>query len=307
MDSGNGTALVTGGRGFLGRAIVQGLRQAGWRAMTIGPARAGDDACHVATAGPLDAAGIAAALAMLHPSLVLHLAAAPPSAPAEEQQAVTVDGTRALLAALAGADTPPLLLAFGSAAEFGPIDAAAGPLDETQPCAPVSAYGRAKHAASLAVLRHLEATGAPGAVLRLFTAAGPGAPPGMLLGRIAAEIAAMPATGGAVRVAGPDRERDYLPIAEVARLVLELARPGRDLPPLLHLCSGRGIAVRDWIGALAAARGVPVAVLPREDGARRDDPLRVIGDPGLLRGLGIAPVAFELDALAEEIMAPWRG
>jgi nucleoside-diphosphate-sugar epimerase len=307
MDSGSGTALVTGGRGFLGRAIVAGLRQAGWRALTIGPARAGDGACQVATAGPSDAAGIAAALVALRPALVLHLAAAPPSAPPEDQQAVTVDGTRALLAALARADTPPVLLAFGSAAEFGPIDAACGPLDETQACAPVSAYGQAKHAASLAVLRHLDATGMPGAVLRLFTAAGAGAPPNMLLGRIAAEIAAMPATGGAVRVAGPERERDYLPVAEVTRLVLRLAEPRLSLPPLLHVCSGRGIAVRDWIGALAAARGVPVAVLPREDGARRDDPLRVIGDPARLCGLGIAPAPFALDALAEEIMAPWRG
>ncbi|CAH0286308.1 NAD(P)-dependent oxidoreductase [Roseomonas sp. CECT 9278] len=307
MEPSFDTALVTGGRGFLGRGIVAALRGAGWRVATIGAARRGDAADHVAVAGPSDAEGIAAALVALRPALVVHLAAAAPGAPPEDHEAVTVAGTRALLAALSGQRAPPVLLAFGSAAEFGPIDAGAGPLPESWPCAPSSPHGRAKHAASLAVQRYLAESGAPGAVLRLFTAAGPGAPAAMLLGRIAAEIAAMPPAGGAVRVAGPERERDYLPVTEVARLVMRLAPRARELPALLHLCSGRGIAVREWIAALAAARGVPVTVLPRQDGARRDDPARVVGDPGLLRALGLAPAAFDLATLAREIMAPWRG
>lgn len=306
MDPGFDTALVTGGRGFLGRGIVAALRRAGWRVATVGPARPGDDASHVPIAGPSDTAGFAAALAARRPALVVHLAAAAPGAAPEEHQGVTVDGTRALVTALSGQRAAPVLLAFGSAAEFGPIDAGAGPLPESWPCAPTTPHGRAKHEASLAVLRYLGESGAPGAVLRLFTAAGPGAPAAMLLGRIAAEIAAMPAAGGGVRVAGPERERDYLAVSEVARLVMRIAPRARGLPALLHLCSGRGIAVHAWIAALAAARGVPVTVLPRQDGARRDDPMRVIGDPGLLRAQGLSPVAFDLDTLAREIMAPWR-
>jgi nucleoside-diphosphate-sugar epimerase len=298
-----GTALVTGGRGFLGRVVVAELRRAGWHAATIGPPRPGDPPTHRPSAGPADTEAIAAALAALRPGLVVHLAAAAPAAPPDEQLAVTVAGTEALVAALARSGPAPRLLAFGSAAEFGAVPPDAGRLTEAHPCAPVSAYARAKHAATGAVLRHLREGGGPGAVLRLFTAAGPGAPRGMLLGRVAAEIAAMPASGGVVRVAGPERERDYLPVAEVARIVVALARPGLALPPLLNLCSGRGIAVRDWIAALAAARGVPVSAAPRQDGLRAGDPPRVIGDNGLLRALGLAPAAFDLHDLAREIIA----
>ncbi|BDG72341.1 NAD-dependent epimerase/dehydratase family protein [Roseomonas fluvialis] len=307
MSLGSGTALVTGGRGFVGRHVVEGLRTAGLRAVTIGIPRPGDGPDHVAVESAADSAGFARALAALRPGLVVHLAAAAPALPAADQHAVTVAGTQSLLDALAGMADPPLLLAFGSAAEFGPVPVGSPNLTEDHPCAPTSAHGQAKHAAMQAVLRHAREGRGPACVLRLFTAAGPHAPPFTLLGRIAAEIAALPASGGVVRVAGPLRERDYLTVAEIGRLVPAIAAQAGALPPLLNLCSGSGTVVRDMVGALAAARGVPVRIALREDGLRRDDPQRVVGDPSRLRALGLMPTPVALHDLAVGIMAPWRG
>jgi nucleoside-diphosphate-sugar epimerase len=307
MTLGSATALVTGGRGFVGRHVVDGLRRAGLRAVTVGIPRPGDGPDHAAIASPTDAAGLARILASMQPRLVVHLAAAAPGLPGADQHAVTVAGTQALLDALAAMAGPPLLLAFGSAAEFGPVPLDSPRLTEDHPCAPASIHGHAKHAATLAVLRHAREGRGPACVVRLFTAAGPHAPPFTLLGRIAAEIAALPAGGGVVRVAGPLRERDYLPVAEIGRLVPAIAARAGALPPLLNLCSGRGIVVQDMVAALAAARGVPVRIALREDGQRHDDPQRVVGDPSRLSALGLTPAPFALHDLAADIMAPWRG
>jgi len=46
---------------------------------------------------------------------------------------------------------------------------------------------------------------------------------------------------------------------------------------------------------------------PRQDGARGDEPCRVIGDPGRLRGHDLAAEAFPLNQRARKISAPWRG
>lgn len=303
MEQASGCALVTGGRGFIGRQVVAALRRAGYRTVTVGPARAGDGVDHRPISGPEDSQGLTRILRECRPDLVVHLAAAPPPAAAEDHQRVTVEGTRRLLMSLAASEFRPLLLAIGSAAEFGATLPGEGLVADDHPCAPATPYGQAKHEATRLVLRY-RAEGGRCSVLRLFTAAGPEPPPHSLLGNLAAQLRSLPPTGGAVQVHGPDRARDYLSVTAIADTVVALAERGEALPPIMNLCSGQGVTVREWVDALASVRGIHVQVEPPHHGLRRAEPQRVIGHPGILLRLGIRPDTLRLPQIATAIMAP---
>jgi nucleoside-diphosphate-sugar epimerase len=299
-ESSRPVAIVTGGRGFLGRHVVPALHRAGYFAVTIGPARPGDTDRHC----PLDRLDDTRALAEIfqksRPSLVVHLAAAPPPAGPAMHQQVTVAGTRALIAALADAPNAQLL-SVGSAAEFGTQLPEAGLLTDDYPCRPVTHYGQAKHKATQDVLRY-RAKGGRASVLRLFTACGSSPPPHSLLGGLVSQLRALPGDGGVMRMTGYERLRDYLPVHDVAAMIVQLAQHGSALPPVMNLCSGIGISVGQWVEAMIAASGLTVTLEPVPGAIRPEDPPRVVGDPATLIRLGITPPILRLPDMAMEIL-----
>jgi nucleoside-diphosphate-sugar epimerase len=280
--------------------VVAALRQAGYSTVTIGPARPGDTGRHFPFEPLDDVRALAEIVKKLKPSLVVHLAAAPPTACPETHRYVTVAGTQTLIAALADAPDAQLL-SVGSAAEFGIGLPETGLLADDYPCQPVSHYGHAKYSATQEVLRH-RARGGQASVLRLFTACGPCPPPHSLLGRLLRELRALAKDGGVMRVAGFDRVRDYLPAADVAAMIVQLARRGSALPPVMNLCSGIATSVQQWVEAMVEASGLGVQVEPALMLDRLDDPPRVVGDPTTLIRFGIKPQPLVLSEMAAEIL-----
>jgi nucleoside-diphosphate-sugar epimerase len=242
----------------------------------------------------------------LRPELVVHLAAAPLTAPPGCQRAVTLQGTRTLIAALRRAAPGAQLIGVGSAAELGSLPPDHALVGDLHPCRPATAYGQAKHAASRLILRY-RSQGARASVLRLFTAVSDEAPGHSLIGSLVRQMRALPAGGGLVHVQDPNGVRDYLDADQVASWLVELARRGAELPPLMNLCSGHPVTVGAWVEALAAARAVPVRVAQWGQPVRPGDPQRVVGDPATLRRLGFSPQPIALRHLAARIIAPWPG
>jgi nucleoside-diphosphate-sugar epimerase len=293
--------LITGGRGFIGQAAAHAFRQAGHLVYTLGPAGPGDDSrFHLPISRNAEAEALGAHLRTVKPATLLHLAAAPPDAPDPEHRS-SVLFTQRLLQAVEKEAPDTIMLHLGSAAEYGKSLFLNRPLVETDPCEPLTPYGRAKHAATLLMLdarRHgLHAT-----VARLFTAVGPGMPRHTALGSAIFQLSQMEGPHGVLHVGNLETFRDYLDVRDVAAFLLALTGQPAENPPLVHLCSGEPQKIGDWLKALAAAAGKDVSFVTDPSRVRSNDPQTVVGSTALMKTLGLAPRAPDMTAVAPEIL-----
>lgn len=138
------------------------------------------------------------------------------------------------------ADGLPALLVTGTCLEYG---MRSGALHEALPAAPVNSYAIAKDR----LRRELEGLrGTHRFALtwaRLFYMYGPGQAPGSLLPQLAAAVAR-----GDERfdMSGGEQLRDYLPVDEVARLLVALALTHCDAG-VVNVCSGQPVRIRDLV------------------------------------------------------------
>ncbi|MFD9126169.1 NAD-dependent epimerase/dehydratase family protein, partial [Kitasatospora sp. NPDC059571] len=168
--------LVTGAFGFVGRAVVRRLADAGhevWALSSRATGAAGLPAARVLRADVRDAAALAPALQGV--AAVCHLAALTrgyeSAARPDDYRSVNLGGTAALLAALRarGGDRPQVV--FGStAAVYGAPEH--GPIDERTEPAPGNPYGASKLASEEALREAAGAGEISAAVLRCFNAVG---------------------------------------------------------------------------------------------------------------------------------------
>jgi nucleoside-diphosphate-sugar epimerase len=291
------TVLQTGAGGFLGRAVLRRLKAGGCHVLSLGRLdRATEADGHIPIALPANQADCMAILAACRPALIVHLAAAAPSAPAGEHADITRDFALPLFEAAAIAAPEGRIVTIGSAAEFGAAVRSDGPMTEDDPCAPVTPYGEAKYAVTQQA-RECWQAGRDVSVLRLFTAAGPGMPAHTVLGNAARQIHSA-APGGPVRLGNIGVERDYLDVDEAARLIVALALREQRLPPLVNIASGVGTVVAAIVRRMVALSGKACRV---EQIVRREDalsPARIIGSTAAIAALGLPPSVPTLDELA---------
>lgn len=163
--------LVTGGTGFVGRHLVEALQAAGHGVVVLVRDEKRLAACRFASP-PAVVRGDLFASDPLPPGIetVFHLAAVTKELGTGEFARINVAGTRALLERLRPLPGLRRVLLLSSLAAAGPSRAGA-PLQESDPPAPVSRYGRSK----LAQERELAARSpAPWAVIRAPIVFGPG-------------------------------------------------------------------------------------------------------------------------------------
>jgi len=144
------------------------------------------------------------------------------------------------------------LFVAGTCLEYGLRE---GELRENHPARPTTSYGRAKDL----LRRRLQALLAdrPGTSLcwgRIFYAHGPGQHRGSLLPLL---DAALDAGAEAFDMSAGDQLRDYLPVEEVARHVVDLAL-NREATGVVNVCSGRPTSVRHLVEAHLRRRGASI-------------------------------------------------
>ncbi len=214
--------LITGAAGFLGRAVVRAADQSfSITTLDAVPLPGRHILCDIG-----DGEALRKALSGRSFHTVIHLAGLARGND-DELERVNVLGTRNLVSATQGA----FLVNTSSCAVYGLPAAADGTVDEDQPPAPLTPYGKSMLARELEVSR--------GVSMRLFNITGPGQGPGMLvpdlaerLARIALGLSAGPLTTGPLNTM-----RDYLDVRDAARAILAAAG-ARSLPPALNLGSG---------------------------------------------------------------------
>jgi nucleoside-diphosphate-sugar epimerase len=266
--------LVVGATGFVGRHLGRALDEAGlpW----IGTRRApGEDDALEALDLPAPAATLDRLLSRHRPAVVALLAGHHPGASEAEMTALHRDGATGLLDAVRRTVPDARVIVLGSAAELGESD------DTMGPPGPVSPYGRAKAAATEAVLSDASAD-LDVTVARLYNAVGPDQGPGLAAGAILARLADGERP---LRLSAADAVRDWIDVRDAARALVALGQA--ETPPrLVDLATGRGVPVAELGRILVELAGGELVTVPRrpEEGVARS-----VGDPSGLEALGATP------------------
>ncbi len=303
-----GPLLIVGAGGFLGAHFRAVAVERGWELVAASRHPTADaPGCEL-----LDSASVAACVEAVSPGLVVNLAGAPSvvgswQRPAESF-AVNATGALNLLEAVSAHAPGAHLICLSSAAVYGDPAAAAMPLGEEAPVAPVSPYGAAKAAMEDHCGLYARSRGLEIAVVRAFNLLGPRQPAFHAASGFAREIAAAELDGaGSVELilGNPAAERDFTDVRDAATALAEIA--ARRLSGTFNLCSGRPSSIAAL--AVELGRATPLTVSTRVDPglARPSDPPLLVGDPGRLReATGWTPRTPTGRSL-EDLLGWWRG
>lgn len=259
-------ALVTGGAGFIGSHVVEGLVARGDDVFVLDDLSSGK---RENIAGPLDRgaelvegditdpAAAAEAFDRAKPELVFHLAAQidvrrSVADPAFDL-AVNAGGTIGLLGRARDAGVRRFLFASTGGAIYGEGAGRDLPLDEDAECRPDAPYGQSKHAAEgyLSLWRRLY--GLETTALRLGNVYGPRQDPHGEAGVVAIFATAM-LEGRTPTVFGDgEQTRDYVYAGDVAAAFLAAAEAG--VPGPLNIGTGRETSVLELGREIAATAG----------------------------------------------------
>lgn len=276
--------LVTGYRGFLGRAILTHLQNAGIDAkpMTLQGRRV----------DLLERTSLSAVFQEENSVGVLHLAGihGPQIAPSKFEHA-HVETTRNLLEQ--GHGKIKRWISVGSAAEYG-LSASEVHFQESSRCVPATAYGHSKLKQTQLVQKFCEKENIPWVVFRAFNVFGPQQKPGLLI----------PDT--LVRLRRHKRElkanfqarygtdvRDFLPIRTLCEMVLHLVR-GQTENGIYNACSGVGTSVAQITAWLASEMGINF--VSEAEGTEVDRPPNYsVGNPTRIQRLMKDNIGFNLE------------
>jgi GDP-4-dehydro-6-deoxy-D-mannose reductase len=255
-------ALVTGADGFVGRWLTEHLTAAGddvWQA--TGPHA--DEGPRRRRVELLDRSSVTESIDWAQPDAIYHLAgmAFGPDVGADIGAAVdvTVRGTGYVLEAARARPQAPVIFVPSSSEVYGaPVEQ---PVDESQPLAPVNAYGATKVAQeALALASHRE-HGLPVVVARAFNHIGPGQRESFVVAAFASQLAEIVAGRAepVLRVGNLDAERDFSDVRDVVLAYRALVAGGHVGRPV-NVASGRGIRIGDLLDRLIATAGAEVHI-----------------------------------------------
>lgn len=249
-------ALVTGGAGFIGSNLVDGLLAAGHEVVVVDDLSTGRRA-NVAPEAELvelditDAAALARAVERAQPEVVFHLAAhidvrVSVRDPAHDAR-VNVEGTVNVLQAARAAGARRVVLSSTGGAIYG--DAATIPTPEDAPIRPLAPYGQSKHAAEGYGALFARLYGLSTVALRYANVYGPRQDP-LGEGGVVAIFCGALASGRTPTIFGDGRQtRDFVYVGDVVRANLLAADA-------------------DWTEPLNVGSGVETSVLELADALR---------------------------------------
>lgn len=289
-------ALITGGRGFVGRWLAEHLRASGDEVVVV------DAETDVTDEGAVDRA-----VGEARPDAVYHLAARSHVGESWrdplEVVRVNVLGTAAVLAASRKEAEGATVLVVGSAEAYGALAPDEVPVSEEVPLRPVTPYAGSKAAAEQLALQAWRGYGQRVVVVRPFNHVGPGQPPSFAVPALARRVADARRTGARqLSVGTVSTRRDFTDVRDVVRayrLLVERGQPGT----VYNVCSGQDVAIADIARRLMALAGVELQLVTDPDLVRPVDVPVLAGNAGRLRAAtGWKPV-LSLDETLADVLA----
>ncbi|MFG2608501.1 NAD-dependent epimerase/dehydratase family protein [Streptomyces sp. NPDC048514] len=265
-------AAVIGGTGFIGRHVCTALSRSGYRVLAIArnEPRGALDADAFASldllsATPDDVAGM---LGRAGARVVVNAATDSWDGTDEQMTRSHVQLVETLVRALESTPPSPRLVHLGSVHEYGELPSGVS-VTEDHPPAPTSLYGKTKLEGSRTVLAAARAGGIDAMVLRITNVTGPGAPRSSFLGKAAALLRSA-GSGAPVSLTVADARRDFVDVRDVADAVVRAAESPVN-STTVNIGQGTAVSVRDILGLLVAASGVPPHLVRGQDGPVRSN------------------------------------
>jgi GDP-4-dehydro-6-deoxy-D-mannose reductase len=296
------SAVVTGGRGFIGQHLVSALRRRNIEVRLLArhlPADATDATPITLEEASWSPRALDRFLEDAAPDCIFHLAGKARGTPAELTHA-NVHLLGRLLGALRRTGLRPKLVVAGSAAEYGSAIRDDEAIRETAACAPLTAYGASKQAQTRAALAYDGDTGTSVLVARIFNPLGANMPTHLALGDFANQIASMPREGGTLRVGNLEVRRDVIDVEHLATLLCQLAQ-NPDARGVVNLCSGQAPLLRELVEMLIEGFGRKVEVEVDWARVRGNEPRTIIGSTDLLVELGCPPPPTDFSAVIARV------
>ncbi|WP_260724122.1 NAD-dependent epimerase/dehydratase family protein [Dactylosporangium roseum] len=273
---------IFGGTGFVGRRICADLADAGADVVAIGRTTPdetfGYRFCR-ADLGADPAEKLDALLARERPDVVVNATGSIWGLTDAQMEDACAVPSRRLVAALERAPRRTRLVHLGSVLEYGPIPRG-GRTHPDLPARPDTAYGKAKLAATRAVLASVQAGRVDAVILRLANVVGPGTPDISLLGRVAGRLADAGEEPAVVALSALLAHRDYVDVRDVAAAVVAALRApvsGR----IADIGRGEAVSVRELVRLLIEVSRVPARLVETASPGAAEDWIRVDPEPAL--------------------------
>lgn len=269
-------ALVTGIEGFTGRYVAAELRVRGFEVHGTTRDATADATWHHVDL--LDAARLAAVVATVAPSHVVHLAgiAFAATADIEAIYRVNIVGTRNLLTSLSAIGGIDRIVLASSASIYG--NAANSPINEATPLAPTNDYGVSKLA-----MEYLATTWGdrlPLTIARPFNYTGVGQGGLFLIPKI---VAAFRRRAQVIELGNLDVAREFGDVRDIARDYAGLLGAGTG--GTFNLCSGTAHGLREVLVMCSAITGHTPEIRVNPAFVRSGEIARLTGDPARIRAV----------------------
>jgi nucleoside-diphosphate-sugar epimerase len=254
--------LIPGGAGFLGAALARHWAAHGHEVHVV--ARPKSDLWRLGDAATigihlvdvLEFPALVSLIRAVAPNLVVNAAArrGHPRPGVDRIAAWRANALTAVALLEALRESPPdRLVHVGSSLEYAPN---AGPLHESDPLLPGTAWGAAKAAATLAVRQWSMETGVPTTIVRPFYVYGPTEPAGGLV----ADLMAALRDHRVFRIADGDSQRDFVYIDDMVAGVRLAAETRAAAGRAFNLGTGVGTTTEELIGLAERVSGRTLGV-----------------------------------------------
>jgi UDP-glucose 4-epimerase len=304
------SALVTGGAGFIGSHLVDGLLAAGWRVRVLDDFSSGreENLAHLNGSAELlrgdlrDGALLGRALAGVE--VVFHQGAVPsvPRSVAEPERthAVNATGTLGVLEASRKAGVRRVVFASSSSA-YG--DTPQLPKVETMPPCPLSPYALQKYAAERYCQLYHRLYGLETVALRYFNVYGPRQDPASEYAAVIPRFVTACLAGRAPVVFGDgEQTRDFTFVADAVAANLLAADAPSAPGEVVNVAGGRRVSLNQLLAEIRSLTGATLAA--RHEPARAGDVRDSLADLGRARELlGYAPRVDLRAGLAKTIQS----
>ncbi len=310
--------LVTGVAGFVGGHMAEFLRDEQPSAEVFGivkPHGSGGGALPgrvaVIEADIEDAVAVDAALDLVHPDRIVHLAAqSSPQASWDDPAGtlrVNIHGLLNVLEAVRKRSLSPRILVVGSAEEYGMVDARDLPVGEETPLRPATPYAVSKVAQGYLALQYALSFRMGIIRTRTFHHTGPGRGEAFAESSFARQIAEIEVhrRPPVLAVGNLEAVRDFSDVRDVVRAYWRLLESGNS-GDVYNVCSGKGVRIRDLLQTLIGAAGIDVEVRVDPDRLRPADIPALVGNPAKLRkATGWTP-RVPLERTLGDLLQYWR-
>jgi len=253
--------LITGSSGFFGRHMIEYLSSLNAGHEIFGIDNKEDKFCsNFFKVDTSDEHVVSRVIAEVLPDVLIHLAGTFGTGDNQQIYKINVLSMSVLLEEIKRHVPKCVIVAAGSAAEYGRIDAERMPVDETVPCLPVTPYGLSKQLATVIAMYYHRVHNLNVSIIRPFQLIGEGVTSRLAPGAFAEQIKMAIRTGEkVVKVGNLQSSRDFLDVHDATKAVLMLCEkpaPGE----IFNLCSGRPTKIENLLRLMIETTGTEVKV-----------------------------------------------